>query len=170
MKKEEWRFIFGYEGLYMVSNLGRVKSMNYRKSGKEGIIVGNKDKRGYLHVSLFKDGIKKTYYIHRLVWDAFGNSPRNGRILQVDHISNDKTDNRIENLQLLNTRDNCSKMQLTKKEKTSKYTGVTWHKKAKKWFARIYINKKIYYLGIFTTELEASQVYLKAKENLSPNH
>jgi hypothetical protein len=164
MKKEEWRFVPGYEGLYMISNCGRVKSMNYNHTGKEKLMSITKDTRGYLQVGLSKDNKKKSFKVHILVWDAFGDSPRNGRILQVDHINNDKTDNRIENLQLLSSRENCSKRSL-QKQKTSKYTGVSWDNSLNKWKAQITMNKKNKYIGIFTTEKEAAEAYLKAKEN-----
>lgn len=72
MKKEEWRPVVGYEGLYMVSNFGRVKSLNYRRTGKEQIIhssltVGKK----YKSVQLCKNGHHSTIYVHILVTRAF---------------------------------------------------------------------------------------------------
>lgn len=164
--EEIWRDVKEYVGLYKVSNWGRVKSMNYRRTGKEQIMNPAKTKKEYLCVSLYKDENKKTFYIHKLVWDTFGSSPRNGHILQVDHIDNNKENNHIDNLQLLNNRENTSKMQLTKEKKVSKYIGVFWSKKANKWTSQIMINKKRYHLGCFTIEKEAAEAYLKSKENL----
>lgn len=159
MKKEEWKFVTGYEGLYMVSNWGRVKSMNYKNTGKEQILKPGKNQSGYLQVHLSKKVIKKIYAIHCLVWDAFGDRPRNGRILQVDHIDNNKENNCIENLQLLNCRDNTSKRSLNK-YKTSTYSGVSIHKRSNnKWQAQININGKKKYLGIFNSEEEAKKAY-----------
>lgn len=163
--EEIWRDIEGYVGIYMISNRGRVKSLNYNRTGKEQILKPAKDKDGYLIVCLSKNKNHKNFRVHTLVWDTFGSSPRNGHKLQVDHINNDKTDNRIENLQLLNCRANCSKAKF-QKEKSSKYSGVHWKKDNNKWQAEITINKKKKYLGLFPTQEEAAEAYLKAKENL----
>ena len=52
---EQWKDIKGYEGLYQISSFGRVKSLNYRRSGKTKILKLNKHKYGYLHIQLHKD-------------------------------------------------------------------------------------------------------------------
>ena len=94
---EEWRDIKGYEGKYMVSNLGRIKSLNYRRTGKEKILEGVDNGHGYLKVELCKDGKIKTCTIHRLVATAFCENPHGYK--EVNHISEDKTDCRVENLE-----------------------------------------------------------------------
>ena len=94
---EEWRDIKGYEGKYMVSNLGRVKSLNYNKTGKEGILKGVDNGDGYLVVELSKDGKGKTCRINRLIAQAFIPNPDN--LPEVNHKNEDKTDNRVENLE-----------------------------------------------------------------------
>ena len=95
---EIWKDIAGYEGLYQVSNLGRVKSLKKGRwgTGKERILKPAKDGNGYLFVKLCKDGNSKMYHIHRLVADAFIPNPDN--LPTVDHINRDRTDNRVENL------------------------------------------------------------------------
>lgn len=94
--KEEWQDIAGYEGLYQVSNLGRVKSLNYKRTGKEIILVpGNC--RGYLFVTLYKNGKVKSYYLHRLVGQAFLENPDNSP--EVNHIDQNKQNNCISNLE-----------------------------------------------------------------------
>ena len=95
--KEIWRDIEGYEGLYQVSNFGRVKSLNYRRTCKEKLLKAYKDKEGYLHVSLCKDGKTKTYSIHRLVAQEFIPNPYN--LPQVNHKDENKTNNRVYNLE-----------------------------------------------------------------------
>lgn len=75
MKKEIWKFIPGYEYLYEVSNLGRVKSLNYRHTGKISILKLHKDKCGYRHVRLTKEEKGKMYLVHRLVAMAFIPNP-----------------------------------------------------------------------------------------------
>ena len=96
--KEEWKDIKDYEGLYQVSNLGRVKSLNYRRTGKEGILnVGNKNlTKGHFFVELWKNksGCKK--YIHILVAEHFIPNPENKPI--VHHIDKDPKNNNVDNL------------------------------------------------------------------------
>ena len=98
--EEEWRDIAGYEGLYMVSNLGRVKSLNYNRTGQEGILKAFKDSAGYLQVNLFKDGSKKFYLIHRLVAIAFITNIDN--LSEVNHIDENKENNCANNLEWCN--------------------------------------------------------------------
>lgn len=68
---EEWRDVVGYEGKYMVSNLGHVKSLNYR--GHKGVekLMTPQNNKGYFKIRLYKDGTWRMPYIHRLVADAF---------------------------------------------------------------------------------------------------
>ena len=65
--KEIWRDIKGYEGKYQVSNTGKVKSLNYKRTGKERIMKGNDNGHGYLRVSLTKDGKEKKCRVNRLI-------------------------------------------------------------------------------------------------------
>lgn len=97
---EEWRDVVGYEGLYMVSSWGRVKSLNYRRTGKEGLISIHNDKDNYEIVRLYKNGKHKTKKVHRLVAEAFIPNPDN--LPQVNHIIDDfehRSDNRVDNLE-----------------------------------------------------------------------
>ena len=99
MEKEIWKDIEGYEGLYKISNMGRVKSLNYNKTGKERILKAGKNNIGYLHVQLWKDRKGKRYKIHRLVAQAFIQFvPQEGVMYEVDHRNTDRTDNRAINL------------------------------------------------------------------------
>ena len=91
---EVWKDIPEYEGLYQVSNMGRVKSIGY---GEERILKPGKLKKGYLQVILFKDGKQKHFQVHRLVALAFIQNPLN--LPQVNHKNEDKTDNRVSNLE-----------------------------------------------------------------------
>ena len=91
---EIWKDIEGYEGLYQVSNLGRVKSLWF---GKEKILKGGKDSSGYIFVVLSKEGKIKYFQIHRLVASAFLDNSNN--LPCINHINEDKTNNRVENLE-----------------------------------------------------------------------
>ena len=95
--KEEWRDIKGFEGKYMVSNLGRVKSLNYNRTGKEGIMKGVDNSYGYLQVKLHKEGKRKNYLVHVLVATAFLDNPQNLPI--INHKNEIKSDNRVSNLE-----------------------------------------------------------------------
>ncbi len=95
---EEWRDIEGYEGLYQVSNLGRVKSFNYRgHKGNIGILKPRLDGKKYETIALYKDGKPKYVRIHRLVAQAFIPNPNN--LPQVNHKDENKTNNDMKNLE-----------------------------------------------------------------------
>ena len=98
---EEWRDIEGYEGLYQVSNLGRVKSLKYNKVK---ILSPSKGNHGYLSVMLCKDGICKNIRIHRLVANAF--IPNLDDKPYVDHIDTDRTNNNVSNLRWVTAKEN----------------------------------------------------------------
>jgi hypothetical protein len=167
---EEWKDIKGYEGLYQVSNYGRVRSL--AKSWKAGlpclrtkpetIMAQCLNAKGYPHLALSKDNKSKTHRVHHLVWDTFGNEPRNGMIRQVDHIDNNKTNNNINNLRLVSNRENSTKRSLSLK-KTSRFVGVRVNSRKKNsWLAQISINGRATYLGTFENETLAGLAYQKA--------
>ena len=94
MIKEIWMPIFGCEG-YEVSKIGSVRSLDYLHTGKAKILKPQKTHNGYLQVYLYKDGKLKGFKVHRLVWEAFNGPIPEG--MQVNHLNEDKTDNRLEN-------------------------------------------------------------------------
>jgi hypothetical protein len=153
--QEQWKPVVGYEGLYEVSNLGRVKSLPRNGTIKiERILKQNQNGYGYLHVGLRNKSLK-TKLVHRLVADAFLNYISKKGEIVIDHINNNKKDNRLDNLQIITHRENISKIQ----GGNSKYTGVHWSKFHNKYIAQIGINKKSYHIGCFDCELEASEAY-----------
>lgn len=112
--EEEWRPIPGYEGLYEASNLGKIRSIDreirHSKNGtltlKGRVLKLGIDKDGYLQVQLNKNGRGKTFRVHRLVWMAFnGAIPEN---MQVNHVDEDKSNNRLENMNLMTCKENIN--------------------------------------------------------------
>lgn len=93
----EWRNVPGYEGLYEVSAQGSVRSLNWRNTGKTRELFLKRHRDGYRQVELFKDGNKKMIPVHRLVALAFVPGYKPG--LTVNHIDEDKGNNRASNLE-----------------------------------------------------------------------
>ena len=161
--QEEWKDIKNYEGLYQVSNLGDVKSNGRTYIDSSGRNQAKRprmlkqfiDTKGYYNVKLCNFN-EKTQKTHLLVWDTFGNSERNGSILMVDHIDENKRNNRIDNLQLLSNRENVSKS-IQKYKKLP--IGVT--KVGRRYRSLITKKKKSIHLGYFDTIKEAHQAYLQ---------
>lgn len=95
--KEIWKDIVGYEGLYQVSNMGRVKSLGNDGARKEKILKPITNGQGYLLVCLCKDGKTKNFRIHRLVALHFIPNPNN--LPTVNHLDEDKNNNCVTNLE-----------------------------------------------------------------------
>lgn len=106
LKEEVWKDIEGYENLYQVSNLGNVKSLNYNKTGTEKILKPAKHSKGYFQVQLWKDGKMKTFFVHRLVAQAFIENPLN--LPQVNHRDENPQNNHKSNLEFCDARYNNS--------------------------------------------------------------
>lgn len=111
IKTEIWKPVKGYEGLYEVSNLGSVRSLDryietkkgkcFRKGRMRKPFISN---AGYKIVSL----CSKRYLVHRLVADAFCENPDRERFNVVDHINTDTLDNRADNLRWCDTAGNLA--------------------------------------------------------------
>ena len=104
--EEIWKDIEGYEGLYQVSNLGRVKSLKYRQSNNENILKPQVDGGGYLMVHLWKDKKPKAMKVHRLVAQAF--IPNPDSLPEVNHKSEVKTENTVDEIEWCNHKYNCN--------------------------------------------------------------
>lgn len=169
---EEWRDIKGYEGYYQVSNLGRVRSIDRRVWYRGRKIFINKKgrvlkpyptRKGYLMVDIFCGTLEsnKTKAVHILVWETF-KGERNPK-LQIDHIDNNKQNNKLSNLQEISQHRNKGK---SPKERTaikkSQYTGVFWHSQCNKWAAQIGYKNKGVHLGVFAKEYDAHLAYQTA--------
>ena len=169
MQNEIFKDIPNYEGIYQVSNFGVVKSLGRFSKFKDGLrevkprILKSYFAHFYMRISLNKDGLSKKYSIHQLVAMAFlGHKPDGTTKIVVDHINNDKLDNRLDNLQLISHRKNVSK----DSKGSSKYVGVHYYKRDNKWVAYITKNWKRKHLGYFKNELEASNAYQEALKNI----
>lgn len=98
---EEWKDIIGYEGLYKISNKGRVWSCTYNRTLKPST-----EKSGYKKIVLSKEGKLKTYRIHRLVALAFLKPVKNKEI--VNHIDENKSNNYFLNLEWCTYKENMN--------------------------------------------------------------
>lgn len=116
--EEEWRDIKDYENMYQISNIGQVKSLEHyvqqknrwgqtiSRIQKSRLMKIHINKNGYFRVVLHKNGIEKNYSVHRLVYEAFvGEIPQG---MQVNHINEIKTDNRVVNLNLMTPKENSN--------------------------------------------------------------
>ena len=102
---EIWKDIKGYEEKYQISNLSRVKSLNYNNT-KESKLLHQSLINNYYSVCLWKQGKGKQYRIHRLVAIHFIDNPDN--LPEVNHKDENKLNNCVDNLEWCNSKYNCN--------------------------------------------------------------
>jgi hypothetical protein len=146
---EIWKKNENYKD-YEVSNLGRVKSLKF---GKEFILKQSKNKAGYYLVHIKQ----KKYYVHLLVAEFFLNHKPLRYKNSINHIDFNKSNNTLENLEILTHRENSSYKNY---KMTSNFVGVSFNKEHKKWVSKIVLNKKRIFLGYFDNENEAHLAYI----------
>lgn len=153
-KKEIWKDIPNYNGIYQASNFGNIKSLKY---GKEKLLKPRINTRGYLIVTLYKNGVSNTRTIHQLICKSFLNYIPKGYELVINHIDRNKLNNRVDNLEVVTPRYN------TNEYKTN--PGVS---KEKNGFYRpnITINGKQYRLGHVKSIEDATLIYNNALKNI----
>lgn len=121
MNNEIWKDIKGFEGLYQVSNLGNVKSLEFNNrttnhQKREKLLKSFGNKLGYQRVVLYKNKTKKQILVHRLVAEVFIPNPNN--LPQVNHKDENPANNCIDNLEWCSHKYNCNYGNF--KEKVSK--------------------------------------------------
>ena len=170
MKKHEiWKDIIGCKYHCQISNLGRFKTITSYHKHKEGTItIGSYDTKGYLRVYVNYTKNPKAKKVHRLVAEYFLDTFQDH--LTVNHINFNKSDNNVDNLEMLTSKDNSIDYTLKKikPNSSSKTLNVSFHKKIKKWTTKIYVNKKYYSLGTYSTEkeaIEAVELFKKGVDN-----
>ena len=147
---EEFKKIEEYEN-YEISNFGNVRNTD---TGR--ILKPRKNTEGYYIVDLYKNGIMKNFYIHRLIGFAFIPNPEN--LPCIDHIDRIRTNNLISNLRWIsNSNNNRNRPKF--KNSSSKYMGVYFHKANGKYVATIRINNKNKYIGLYEKEEEAGRAF-----------
>lgn len=140
MAEELWKTIIGYEGLYEVSDQGRVKSINRKRTDCRGRVQSFKETilkpeivfDGYMRVNLCQNGKQKHYRVATLVYEAFNGPIPEGK--ELDHINGERTDNRLENLRVVSHLENCwnpitRERHLAANERRSRTMKEYWRKK-----------------------------------------
>lgn len=105
-EKEIWLPVKSYEGIYEVSNFGRIRSLNYNHTGRIQILRPALGRGGYLRVHLCKDGKQHFKYVHRLVAEAFLANSKG--LAEVNHIDENKANNAVTNLEYCDRAFNCN--------------------------------------------------------------
>lgn len=179
MKEEVWKDVPEYESIYMVSDLGRVKSLDrviQRSTSpftvKGAILTGWVEIGGYRVFELRKDKKSKIYKLHQLVAMAFLNHTPSGMEKVVNHIDGNKLNNHLSNLEIVTHRDNMSTCYRKNESKySSSYIGVSWNSREQMWESRIRVFGKNMFLGYFYIEEDARDAYQEALMNIdSPEY
>lgn len=142
----EVRPVPGYEGHYEVDSLGNVFSL---KRGRRKQMKASGSSRGYLQAQLFSQGKFKTIQVHVLVAMAFLDHVPCGHEIEVDHIDQNRMNNRLSNLRTVVQPLNALNRKVQERNQSG-VTGVIWSKWAKRWIASIRVDWKLIYLGCFS--------------------
>jgi hypothetical protein len=163
---EEWRDVIGYEGKYKISSLGRLLSLSFLRRCRHGfhetgdvVLNGSINKHGY-RVFTLRGARPCVVSGHKLVATAFIGEIPDGFV--VNHIDEDKTNNKLENLEICSVRDNT----IHSSKNKHGYTGVV--KKRGKYVAVGRCGGKKKEFGWFDTAREAGLAYLRHKDSLKP--
>jgi len=111
---EIWKGVVGYEQYFEVSNTGKIRSLNYKKSGKPGELKQYQDRDGYKQLVIHKDGRKQLFKVHRKIAEAFLPNPDN--LAVVMHLDDNPSNNHVSNLQWGTQAENMSTVDPRKKK------------------------------------------------------
>ena len=144
---EIWKPIENYENYYLVSNLGKVKSLDrITKNGsgyflrKGKLLKNNINNMGYCYLYLKKDNISKKFYLHRLVAQAFIPNPENKK--EVNHIDCDPLNNAVSNLEWVSHKENMGYMsKLGRSDKKGSWLNKIIQSNSKHWKPVLQIDK-----------------------------
>jgi hypothetical protein len=150
---ENWTPTYNYEDNYLVSDLGRIKSLKTNK-----ILKSIDHNQGYLYVNLYSNRKGKPLLVHRLVLQSFTEDHKR----EVNHKNGDKKDNRLINLEWVSSSENKQHRYQTLSKSQH---GVSWKKDRNKWKAYYYIKGKQIHLGYFNTKKEALEARKKGVEH-----
>lgn len=154
-------------GLFYNTEDGTPWSANHRNPDKRPramLLPLSAKNTGNYRVVWVNGGLRRW---HHVVWEHFIGPIPEG--MQIDHLNNDRSDDRIENLRLTTPEDNhrCS---LRYRNNTSGYPGVSWHKPSRKWACKIGHKGRRKHLGLFDDPVTAYEAYLEAKRALHGPH
>lgn len=152
---ERLRELFSYD-----PERGILSRLVPRNGTKTGPIPGTLTNRGYLQIS----ADNRRYYVHRIAWMISHGEIPDG--LYIDHVNGNRSDNRLANLRLLTIAENCQNRHGVHRSREGGILGVDL--KRGKWRARINIGGRQVEIGLFPTQDEASEAYLKAKREMHP--
>lgn len=171
-REEKWLPVVGYEDIYEVSDLGRVRSLTRKRAAGHGtriwhskILKSNLTYNGYYSYNLSNASKNKYKEGHVLVAESFLGH-KVGAGLVVNHINRIRTDNRLENLEIVTVRYNSS---CHRENFKNGFTGTFFNKLLKKYRAIIRFNRNRYSLGCFTFREDAAEAYRKALHEFETN-
>ena len=121
---EVWKDVKDYEGLYVISNLGRIRSTSGQYTGR--ILSPTDNGKGYKIVGLSKNGNRQNHYVHRLIAIAFIDNPNNFK--EINHIDENQSNNCPSNLEWCNRKYNCNYGNHCAKLSNSMKGKVAWNK------------------------------------------
>lgn len=168
--QEIWKDIPNYDGIYQVSNFGNLKSYYNNRHGiskEPKLLKPIMSNSGYYVIGLKKNKVSKIFTLHSIVALVFlGHKTDGTNRLVVDHIDENKLNNKLDNLQIITNRENVTK----KPRGKNNLIGTSYVKRINKYMASIYYNKKNYNLGYFKTELDAHLAYINKLNSITINN